>query len=522
MKEPFELPDDEQPEAPRYDYYDFYRHSTEHPLPRMAEYFRQNYEYLASLVGPESITMDVGSGSGHVTKYLAPLVRRAIAIDHDPRMISLATENLKDNKNVDIVSGEFLDIDLPKTADVTFASFNIVGSLDIAPEDRVAFLKKMIECTKPGGHVVADFWSDVGIEFAKEFYIQSGSEKVEIQETDVLAADANGVVRHIPRWTKDEITELAKQVSANFKIVDLGGIFYALDITVGREDKTPSPYVGRGPLGLEEELLAGVSDDRRSEIKKHGRAEVYREVAHYLKGDVRIAFALVNYVPAIVDDDIDKSGNLGSLLDARAILNESFLGKRFSSLEPWEQKISDLGTVLSKLDRDGFDGAKKVVREVINYWIIEQRNLERQDKVLAAEELDELSLNIGKSVGLQFLYLLTPELSAKDRERIASLYGLAIKLADNISDLGEDLRQGYINISREDIEKYNLDASDLNEKGLRCYVQAELERTKHHYEMSDVYLEEAIEKYPECREALIMFKKIAHSWLKQASEISYK
>ncbi|MBN2585216.1 methyltransferase domain-containing protein [Patescibacteria group bacterium] len=232
VREKYEQFEDDQPETPKYDYYAFYLHLIEHPLPRMAEYFEENYKYLTKLVGFESTSIDVGCGSGHVTQQVAPSVRRAIAIDHDPRMIQLAKERLRDQRNTEIVRGEFLEMDLPKMSDLTFASFNIVGSPDVASEDRTKFLQKMIDCTKSGGHVVADFWSDSGIEFAREFYIQSGSERVEIVGNDVIATDANGIARHVPRWSREEIEQLASQVSDNFQIVDLGGIFYALDITV--------------------------------------------------------------------------------------------------------------------------------------------------------------------------------------------------------------------------------------------------------------------------------------------------
>jgi len=117
---------------------------------------------------------------------------------------------------------------------------------------------------------------------------------------------------------------------------------------------------------------------------------------------------------------------------------------------------------LSALEKCKFKHAKKIFDEVINYWEIEIKNMARRKKILNSKDLDRLNLEIGKSVGLQFLYLLCPKLDKKSRDSIASVYGFAVKLSDNFSDLDRDLSQGYINISKDAINKYNLDINKLN------------------------------------------------------------
>ena len=160
--------------------------------------------------------------------------------------------------------------------------------------------------------------------------------------------------------------------------------------------------------------------------------------------------------------------------------------------------------------------------EVINYWDIEKQNLKRKDKILNSYDLDKLNSKIGKSVGIQFLYLLCPELDKKTINSIAYSYGFAIKLADNVSDLNEDLNNGFINISKENIKKYNLDLKNLTEEKLNPYIQDELNRIKDYYKKGDEELNLVLVKYPSSRTGVLLFKEIAYSWFKQVLEVYKK
>jgi len=50
----------------------------------------------------------------------------------------------------------------------------------------------------------------------------------------------------------------------------------------------------------EAELISDISDTRHEEIIRYGRVETFEEIDHYLEGDFRRAFMLVNHVPAIL------------------------------------------------------------------------------------------------------------------------------------------------------------------------------------------------------------------------------
>jgi len=264
-----------------------------------------------------------------------------------------------------------------------------------------------------------------------------------------------------------------------------------------------------------------VSIKRKVEMDKYGRIDIYNKISKFLQGNRREAFSLVNHSLAIVDDEIDDNGNKNQLNKAKAILRNGFQRKKIKTTKMWERNVFKLGLILFCLDRDGFKQAKKIFNEVITYWKIEKKNLDRKGKILNLRSLDKLNLNIGKSVILQFLYLLCPNLNDNSKKSIASLYGFSIKLADNIADLHEDIKEGYINISKEDIERYNLNIFALKKDGLSLYKRKEFERIKKYYKESDKTLVNVSKKYSSQKKGLLFIKDFSRSWLKQVKEMCF-
>ena len=269
---------------------------------------------------------------------------------------------------------------------------------------------------------------------------------------------------------------------------------------------------------IESGLLEDIPETRKLEMDRYGRTKIYDQISTFLQGDREIAFSLVNHALAIIDDEIDSSGNEVQLERAKEILNQGFYGQEAKIAETWGHNIYKLGQTLSRLHDGGFVHAVGIFNEIINYWEIEKQNLARKGKVLPSVKLDDLSLKVGKSIGLQFLYLLCPDLAQEFRESIATSYGFAIKLADNLSDLQEDFQQGYINVSRENIEQYHLNISALNEGDLHSYKRIEFSRIKQYYEEGDKIVDEISKRYPSQKKGILFFKDIAHSWLKQVSD----
>ena len=272
---------------------------------------------------------------------------------------------------------------------------------------------------------------------------------------------------------------------------------------------------------LEKDLRKHISKKRKLEMEKYGRIKSYDQILEFLQKDTQTLFSLINHAPTIIDDKIDADGNKKRLDRAVFILNQSFQGRKIFLQENWGENVFKLGRILLKLHKNNYNNAINILNEVIKYWKIEKQNFGRKNKILNSRDLDKLSLEIGKSVGIQFLYILCPKLDVKSREIIASLYGLAIKIADNLSDLDEDLERGYINISKENIEKYKIKLTNLSEKELQPYVKKEFNRAREYYKKSDITVEKILKRYPSQKKGILLFQNIAHSWFKQVSEVAF-
>jgi len=270
---------------------------------------------------------------------------------------------------------------------------------------------------------------------------------------------------------------------------------------------------------IEKELRNRVSKERIIEMEKYGRIKVYDKVSTFLKDDKQTAFSLINHTLAIVDDDIDRNSNEERIDRAITLLNKGFTNERISLRESWEEYIFKLGEILSKLQKNGFIYAENIFHEVVNYWKIEKKNINRKEKILTSSDLDKLNLEIGRSVGMQFLYILCSELNVKSMKLVASNYGFAVKLADNLSDLEEDLRKGFINISKENIKKYKIKLTNSHKRNLFPYIEGESKRVKEYYKKGDEISESILKHSPSSREGLLFFKEIVYSWLKQLTEI---
>lgn len=290
------------------------------------------------------------------------------------------------------------------------------------------------------------------------------------------------------------------------------------------DPKFPSPESGlkvKTEGHTEKDLRGHVTAERNLEMERYGRFKIYDQVAEFLQGDKRVAFSLVNHALAIVDDQIDNDSNIGHLHRAKDILTKGSRGEEMEIAEAWEKDLYELGQTLSRLEKDGFVQAKEIFDEVLNYWKIEARNLDRKGKVLEASDLDNLNLEIGKSIGRQFLSLLCPDLGEEAKESIASSYGLAIKLADNLSDLDEDLVKAYVNIPKEGVEKYQLDVSNLEKGDAQAYRKMEFGRIQQCYGKADEIIEDAAKKHPSQEKGLALFRDISHSWLRQVEEVCF-
>jgi SAM-dependent methyltransferase len=210
-----------------HNYFKQYIKAVSQPLPEMADYFEKENSYLNNLVSAESLVLDVGCGNGRTMRFLAPLVKKVVGIDYHEQMIEAARQNLADVQNFELIHGNFFETNLNIKFDLVFASYNLLGSAEIAQNQRQRLLQKMVEITKTGGHVIASVWSDVGIDFANKYYPYIGIKVLKIEGNNVHTDQGT-----FKRFTKSELKGLADGIGKSFKIVELSNIFYLLDFVV--------------------------------------------------------------------------------------------------------------------------------------------------------------------------------------------------------------------------------------------------------------------------------------------------
>ena len=270
---------------------------------------------------------------------------------------------------------------------------------------------------------------------------------------------------------------------------------------------------------IEKSLQNRVSKERSLEMNKYRRTKIYNKINKFLHNDRRIVFSLINHGLAIIDDMVDTNKNTRQLDRAKQILSKSFNDEKVSVNLKWEKHILKLGQILSKLRKEKFIYANDIFYEIMNYWDVEKENLNRKGKILNSTKLDKLNLEIGKSIGMQFLYILCPELNKKTIILIASNYGFAIKLVDNLSDLDKDMERGYVNIPKEKIKEYKISLMNLSKESLLPYIKEELQRAKKYYKKGDDIIEEILEQHHLYSKGILMFKDIVHSWLRQVHDV---
>ncbi len=88
------------------------------------KHFGQNFLINSSVVlklvesanlNKEDIVLEIGPGTGILTKEIAKQVKKVIAIEKDPRMITILKENLRDFNNIELIEGDILRFnDFPK------------------------------------------------------------------------------------------------------------------------------------------------------------------------------------------------------------------------------------------------------------------------------------------------------------------------------------------------------------------------------------------------------------------------
>lgn len=285
------------------------------------------------------------------------------------------------------------------------------------------------------------------------------------------------------------------------------------------------------------DLEQNLTSDRVREMDETGRIRIYSEMRLLLEEKRQETLDLVNHGLAIVDDVLDTTTDPPDhLKHIRRIFEQSFRGCDVQTSEADEQAAANLGLNLAELSHgEHADRAisDNIYQATTNFWEMETWNLQRKWAVLNRERLDCLTLNIGSLVAQQFLFILDPLCNPRELINVANCLGMAVKLADNLSDFKDDTRKGFINIPREKIRHVRGIATE-GSKITRIYpddlaldpeyIREELGQLQKIFSLADNLLLQHISKRsaqdPELGKRLHLFGQFCRTWLKQAEKFA--
>ena len=99
---------------------------------------------------PIDLVIEVGPGLGALTRHLAGLAARVVAVEIDRHLLPALTENLKDLDNVEIVHADILDCDLPSLTRGWSGPVKVVANLPyyITTPIVMKFLEEYPACSR--------------------------------------------------------------------------------------------------------------------------------------------------------------------------------------------------------------------------------------------------------------------------------------------------------------------------------------------------------------------------------------
>ncbi|MDE0395043.1 MAG: metalloregulator ArsR/SmtB family transcription factor [Gammaproteobacteria bacterium] len=105
---------------------------------------------LAGLLRGTEAVGDLGCGTGHLTRLLAPFARRVIAIDRSPAMLGVARRRLRDEPSAEVVQGDLAALPVESGA-LDLAVVSLVLHYVVDLEAVFAEVHRVLE---PGGRVL--------------------------------------------------------------------------------------------------------------------------------------------------------------------------------------------------------------------------------------------------------------------------------------------------------------------------------------------------------------------------------
>lgn len=213
-------------------------------------------------------------------------------------------------------------------------------------------------------------------------------------------------------------------------------------------------------------------DPDKELLKKHN-IEAYLATKLFIRGKrgklANLLYAYLRWVDDFVDDiNIDKLKQKQFLLDQSRTINSLYNGNKPGTKNYFEGAISEV----IKYDIKNGSGLRTVIHKMFEVFVFD---IKRKNTFPHLEGLKEYSRKIGDAYTRALLFFLAPTLSYKEEYSISAYASHQVHL---LRDFLRDKEDGYFNISREEIEQFNIKKDLTQDKNFSRWVKDKIKNIK--------------------------------------------
>jgi phytoene/squalene synthetase len=206
---------------------------------------------------------------------------------------------------------------------------------------------------------------------------------------------------------------------------------------------------------------------------KNNNFEAYLATKLFIRGKkgrlANLLYSYLRWVDDFVDDiNIDRAEQKDFLLGQSKIINSLYKKDKPKIKNHLEKAVSEVVT----FDIEKGCSLKSVIKEMFEVFDFD---LKRKNSIPDFKEFNEYSKKIGDAYTRALLFFLAPTLNYREKYSISAYASHQIHL---LRDFSRDKENGYFNISKEEINKYNIKKDFSQDKAFTLWVKDKIENIK--------------------------------------------
>ena len=162
-------------------------YQTKHP--RVAQYLRQEIEFVKSRLRGDEVVLELGAGYGRIMKELAPFCQRIVGIDIARGNVDFGREYLAQTPNAELVVMDAHELMLEQKFDIVLCLQNALSAMKTRPLEYIA---KIMGLMSPGGRAFISSYSPKFWEHRLKWF-EEQAQKGLLGEID-MEQSGNGVI----------------------------------------------------------------------------------------------------------------------------------------------------------------------------------------------------------------------------------------------------------------------------------------------------------------------------------------